>query len=117
MEDISDEVQQYEDDRLQYCARKLIPLETLTENAIKSMRAVQKQQLQKGGKKDELIKDPCFDDWLLVELTKWFNEKFFTWVNTLPCKVCGKTDSQLKRSFVEDNVRVEVILIILKAFV
>lgn len=112
IEDMSDRVQQYEDDRLQYYGRRLIPLEMLTDNAIKSMRAVQKQQLQKGN----AVKDPCFDDWLLVELAKWFNEKFFSWVNTLPCKICNKTDSQQKHSLIEDNVRVEVFLGILFSF-
>lgn len=81
----------------------MIPIRRLMENAMKNMRAVQKQQL-----KDKQIKDPSFDDWLLVELTKWFNESFFEWVNTVPCKVCGKDTSQSKGSSVEDGVRVEV---------
>lgn len=96
-------MQQYEDDRLQYYGRRMIPIRRLMENAMKNMRAVQKQQL-----KDKQIKDPSFDDWLLVELTKWFNESFFEWVNTVPCKVCGKDTSQSKGSSVEDGVRVEV---------
>lgn len=102
----SDEVQQYEDDRLQYYGRRMIPIGMLSENAIKNMRAVQKQQLS-GGKKAG-IKDPSYDDWLLVELAKWFNESFFEWVNALPCKVCGKDSSTAKSSLVENNVRVEV---------
>lgn len=96
-------MQQYEDDRLQYYGQRMIPIRRLMENAMKNMRAVQKQQL-----KDKQIKDPSFDDWLLVELTKWFNESFFEWVNTVPCKVCGKDTSQSKGSSVEDGVRVEV---------
>lgn len=106
MEDRSDEVQQYEDDRLQYYGRKMIPLRTLTENAIKGMRAIQKQQMDPAKAKD--IKDPCFEDWLLVELVKWFNEKFFTWINTIPCKVCNKNDSRPTSSIIEDDIRVEV---------
>lgn len=70
---------------------------------MKNMRAIQKQQFN-----DKQIKDPSFDDWLLVELTKWFNESFFEWVNALPCKVCGKDSSQSKGSLVENGVRVEV---------
>lgn len=103
----SDEVQQYEDDRLQYYGRRMIPIGLLGENAIKNMRAVQKQQ-RNDGKKVAGIKDPSYEDWLLVELTKWFNESFFEWVNALPCKVCGKDTSTAKSSIVENNVRVEV---------
>lgn len=102
----SDEVQQYEDDRLQYYGRKMVPMATLTENALKNMRAVQKQQLSKASE----VSDPSFDDWFLVELTKWFNESFFTWVNTMPCKVCGKDDAKANGSSVENGVRVEVIV-------
>lgn len=101
---------QYEDDRLQYYGRRMIPIRTLTENALKCMRAVQKQQLRQSSKnsKNDDNKDPSFDDWFLVELTKWFNESFFEWVNTLPCKVCGKDDARTKGAQVENNIRVEV---------
>lgn len=102
----SDEVMQYEDDRLQYYGRRMIPIRTLTENAIKNMRAVQKQQHKQPSNNE--INDPSFDDWLLVELTKWFNESFFEWVNTLPCKVCGKDDARTKGSQIENDIRVEV---------
>lgn len=105
----SDEVQQYEDDRLQYYGRKMIPLQTLTENAIKNMRTIQKQQSGQPKSNASEIKDPSFDDWLLVELTKWFNESFFTWIDSIPCKVCGKVDgSKAGGSLVENDVRVEV---------
>ena len=101
----SDEVMQYEDDRLQYYGRRMIPIRTLIENAIKNMRAVQKHQHKQPSNKE--INDPSFDDWLLVELTKWFNESFFEWVNTLPCKVCGKDDARTKGSQIENDIRVE----------
>lgn len=106
LEDRSDEVQQYEDDRLQYYGRKMIPLRTLSENAIKRMRSIQKQQTDPKKAKD--IKDPYYEDWLLVELAKWFNEKFFTWVNALPCKVCNSCDKRPTTTLVEDDVRVEI---------
>lgn len=106
LEDRSDEVQQYEDDRLQYYGRKMIPLRTLTENAIKRMRTIQK--LQKDPAKAKEIRDPCLEDWLLVELVKWFKEKFFTWVHTLPCKVCDRSETRPTGSIIEDGVRVEV---------
>lgn len=99
-------MQQYEDDRLQYYGRRMIPIGLLSENAIKNMRAVQKQQLKDGKKAG--TKDPSYEDWLLVELTKWFNESFFEWVNALPCKVCGKDSSTAKSSLIENDIRVEV---------
>lgn len=101
-------MQQYEDDRLQYYGRKMIPIQTLTENAMQNMRAVQKQQLSQPKDKDGDIKDPSFEDWLLVELTKWFNESFFTWINKIPCKVCGREDGRASGSVNENGVRVEV---------
>lgn len=104
----SDEVMQYEDDRLKYYGRRMIPIRTLTENAIKNMRAIQKQQLKQLPNDTSKINDPSFDDWLLVELTKWFKENFFEWVNTLPCKVCGKNDAKTEGSQIENDVRVEV---------
>lgn len=100
-------MQQYEDDRLQYYGRRMIPIGLLGENAIKNMRAIQKQQLS-SSKNVKINDDPSYEDWLLVELTKWFNEQFFEWVNALPCKVCGKDTSTAKSSLVENDVRVEV---------
>lgn len=99
----SDQVQQYEDERLQHYGRKVIPLATLTENAMNGMRRQQKEQGRNAS-----IKDPCFKDWLLVELAKWFNEKFFTWVDALPCKICGNTADRARSTYVENGVRVEV---------
>lgn len=83
----------------------MIPLRVLTENAMKSMRSIQKQQLNTAAN----INDPNFDDWLLVELTKWFNESFFTWINSIPCKVCKKTDLHPASRSLENGVQVEVI--------
>lgn len=101
---MSDQVQQYEDENLQTYGRSIVPLQRLNRNALKSMRMVQKKLAAKPNKE----KDPCFRDWLLVELTRWFNEEFFTWVNSLPCKVCGMVKEKPKHSFVDDGVRVEV---------
>lgn len=98
-------MQQYEDDRLQYYGRKMIPLRVLTENAMKRMRSIQKQQLNSASD----TKDPNFNDWLLVELTKWFKEGFFTWVNKIPCKICKQTDLHAASQSIENGVRVEVI--------
>lgn len=103
LEKTSDQMQQYEDERLLSYGRKVIPLETLTEYAINGMRRQQKEQ-----GRDASLRDPCFRDWLLVELTKWFNEKFFTWVNTLPCTVCGDCSDRARSTYVENDIRVEV---------
>lgn len=108
MEHISDEVQQYEDARLQWYGLQLIPVQRLTENALKNMRAIQKRQIALPKDESNKLNDPCFRDWLLVELTKWFKEEFFTWVNSLPCKVCGSIDKKASKMKVRDGVRVEV---------
>lgn len=103
MEHFSDEVQQYEDDRLQWYGLRLIPVERLTENALQNMRAIQKRQ-----RTEKTMTDPCFRDWLLVELTKWFKEEFFTWVNTLPCKMCGSMAQKAMKRKIQNDIRVEV---------
>lgn len=109
MEHFSDEVQQYEDERLQWYGLQLIPLQRLTEQALKNMRAIQKKhQLAQAKDNRNKLDDPCFRDWLLVELTKWFKEEFFTWINSLPCKVCKSTDKKATKIKIRNNVRVEV---------
>lgn len=100
MEFFSDQVQQYEDDRLKYYGLKCIPLRTLTENALNGMRKVQKMNKE----------DPCFRDWLLVELARWFKEQFFTWVDVLPCKVCGSNADRHRTTRIENGVRTEISL-------
>lgn len=105
LEQTSDQVQQYEDEELKSGGLQLIPLERLTENVIKNMRHLQKQISTKAITEDE----PCFRDWLLVELTRWFKEEFFTWVNSLPCVVCGVEKDRPRYTFIDDDVRVEVI--------
>jgi len=29
------------------------------------------------------------EDFLVMELLRWFKEEFFSWVNCLPCRQCG----------------------------
>lgn len=105
MEDTSDQIQQYEDANLQELGRELIPIERINENVLNHMRCLQKSISSK--KVDE--HDPCYRDWLLVEFTRWFQEEFFTWVNVLPCKVCGIENAGPKYTFIDDGVRVEVV--------
>eukprot|EP00039_Didymoeca_costata_P010367 m.139476 g.139476 ORF g.139476 m.139476 type:complete len:428 (+) comp14801_c0_seq3:217-1500(+) len=54
-------------------ARAVIPIKELEQNAA-------------------LRSDPGLGqrDYLLKELLNWFKTNFFTWVDTLPCQVCGK---------------------------
>lgn len=89
MEYQSDQVMQYEDPVLLDYARQLVPVQLLTTNAIERMRANQRLIRTKESSEG----DPCFRDCFLVELTRWFNEDFFRWVNEIPCKRCDPSDT------------------------
>lgn len=52
--------------------------------------------------------EPCYDDLLIYELAEWFKSSFFTWVNTLPCKVCKNENTQSVGTVTENGVRIEV---------
>lgn len=96
---------QYEDDQLKAYSRKLIPVETLTEQAIVKMRQCQKQIL---AKQSSDLNEPCYLDAFLIELTNWFHNKFFTWVNQPPCPSCGNTDTKAIGSSVVSGESVEL---------
>lgn len=85
LEQNSDSVMQYEDEELLKAGRKLIPLDELTSNAKKCLQD-----------NKTLGKESKFDlrDILLVELLNWFHDEFFTWVDRVPCKMCGRTDAE-----------------------
>lgn len=106
MEDRSDQVQQYEDERLQLYGRQLVPVQQLTEYTLHRMRACQK--LQKADPSMGGGQDPHFDDMFLVELTRWFHDSFFEWVNSLPCKVCNEPTKGRRVASLENGFRVEV---------
>ena len=72
-------VLQYENPNIQEKARQTIPLESLQQEAEKSLRAAQSNE---GPKQD-------IKDFLLLALLKWFKYTFFKWVDTLPCYQCG----------------------------
>lgn len=105
METTSDMVMQYEDEQLQSCGKKIIPIERLTENAMNKLRLIQKEIISKKGSNNPEL---CLRDLILCELARWFNDEFFTWVNSLPCKKCGNEDVPTKGSYVENGIRVEV---------
>lgn len=79
---------QYEDVQLQAYARSLIPIATLSEQAIVNMRQHQKRIIADQSTAENRA-EPCFRDSFLIELTGWFHGKFFTWVNQPPCPSCG----------------------------
>uniref|UniRef100_A0A182R7C5 Peptide-N(4)-(N-acetyl-beta-glucosaminyl)asparagine amidase n=1 Tax=Anopheles funestus TaxID=62324 RepID=A0A182R7C5_ANOFN len=105
LELLSDQVMQYEDELLLASGKNLIPIDTLTTKA-KSKLSQWKRLLGSSAATDQ--KEPSEEDLLLEELTAWFRSDFFTWVNALPCTVCGNEKTQLVRSTVEDGVRVEI---------
>ncbi|XP_035914068.1 peptide-N(4)-(N-acetyl-beta-glucosaminyl)asparagine amidase [Anopheles stephensi] len=105
LELLSDQVMQYEDELLLASGKSLIPIETLTAKA-KGKLAQWKRLLASNDTSAQ--QEPSEEDLLLAELTAWFRAEFFTWVNALPCTVCGNEKTQLVRSTVEDGVRVEI---------
>ncbi|XP_055920485.1 peptide-N(4)-(N-acetyl-beta-glucosaminyl)asparagine amidase [Eupeodes corollae] len=104
LENCSDSVLQFEDEKLLAAGREIIPIEDLTQKASSKLIAIQ-EDLKSGACVD---KEPCIRDLLLVELVNWFNTELFEWVNNLPCKVCGSEEMKLRRTQIEDGVRVEV---------
>lgn len=105
LENLSDHVMQYEDLGLKEYAKKIIPIDDLTSKAAEKLFQIQ-EAMTTG--KASTTKEPCIRDLLLVELTKWFNEDFFEWVNTMPCEICGKEDYSQRSQRFENGNRVEV---------
>ncbi|XP_067631339.1 peptide-N(4)-(N-acetyl-beta-glucosaminyl)asparagine amidase [Eurosta solidaginis] len=104
LEHHSDEVMQYEDEKLLAAGRALIPIDELTQKASEKLIAFQEQMNATASNE----KEPCIRDLIIVELCNWFNTEFFEWVNNVPCCVCGNEDSKLQRTQTEDDVRVEI---------
>lgn len=96
---------QYEDTDLQAYARSLIPIATLSEQAIVKIRQCQKEII---ADQSTERREPCFRDALLIELTDWFHGKFFTWVNQPPCPSCGNAQTQPSGSTVDSGVKIEL---------
>ncbi|KAG7264872.1 hypothetical protein CRUP_000439 [Coryphaenoides rupestris] len=70
----------YEDVELQQKARNEIPYERLSSAA--------KEKLARAKASDPECKLGK-EDFLVMELLRWFKENFFSWVNCLPCRQCG----------------------------
>lgn len=99
LENLSDHVMQYEDFGLKEYAKTIIPIDDLTAKAVEKLSKLQQSTSKK---------TYCIRDMLLIELTSWFNEDFFEWVNTIPCKVCGRDDYTQRNKRIENGNRIEV---------
>ncbi|XP_005937554.1 peptide-N(4)-(N-acetyl-beta-glucosaminyl)asparagine amidase [Haplochromis burtoni] len=70
----------YENPELQQKARSLIPHQELYSAA--------QQKLKEANESDPKCKIGI-EDFLVLELLRWFKNDFFTWVDCLPCHLCG----------------------------
>lgn len=102
---ILQQVLSYEDAALKDFGRSLIPVEKLRLETLERMRVMQKRV-----KSDNAGQDPVYDDIFLIVFTEWFSRHFFTWINKVPCKVCGsQVGTRPSPSYVDKGVRVEEI--------
>ncbi|XP_044150427.1 peptide-N(4)-(N-acetyl-beta-glucosaminyl)asparagine amidase [Bufo gargarizans] len=76
----SQHVLTYELPELQQKAREHIPVSEL------KARAQEKLQQARSLESDTTMNE---EDFLTLELLRWFKEQFFSWVNSLPCSKCG----------------------------
>ncbi|XP_061700586.1 peptide-N(4)-(N-acetyl-beta-glucosaminyl)asparagine amidase isoform X3 [Syngnathoides biaculeatus] len=70
----------YENSELQQKARSYIPYKLLSSTAEKKMKFAQEAETE------------CVlgkEDFLVLELLRWFKYEFFSWVDCLPCSHCG----------------------------
>ncbi|KAM8967690.1 peptide-N(4)-(N-acetyl-beta-glucosaminyl)asparagine amidase [Pelodytes ibericus] len=70
----------YELPNLQQSALEKIPVAEMKKNAQEKLRHA------KSIDSDATMNE---DDFLLLELLRWFKEDYFQWVNSLPCSCCG----------------------------
>ncbi|XP_055701462.1 peptide-N(4)-(N-acetyl-beta-glucosaminyl)asparagine amidase isoform X2 [Phlebotomus papatasi] len=99
-------VMSYEDEDLQEFGRQCIPLEKLKLQTQEKLRQIQKAIKSNSWKEPE----PNYLDLFLVEFTEWFNTSFFTWINQIPCKVCGQQNKGRPSMALENGLRVEELL-------
>ncbi|XP_056438336.1 LOW QUALITY PROTEIN: peptide-N(4)-(N-acetyl-beta-glucosaminyl)asparagine amidase [Gadus chalcogrammus] len=70
----------YESLELQQTARSKLPYEELSAAAVEKLNVAKASDPEcKLGK----------EDFLVMELLRWFKKEFFSWVNCLPCSQCG----------------------------
>ncbi|KOB72172.1 putative peptide-N(4)-(N-acetyl-beta-glucosaminyl)asparagine amidase [Operophtera brumata] len=87
IQDLFNNMIQYEDPQLLAHARDQIPIVTLQVMALDRVREQQKK-IKTGEIKSQ---DLPFDIALLMELMAWFKYKFFTWVDSPACECGGAT--------------------------
>ncbi|KAK6643481.1 hypothetical protein RUM43_004986 [Polyplax serrata] len=75
----------YENYELQRKALTMIPLTELNLNVMRHIRNIQLEYKKKNINEEAID----FQELLLVELCNWFNNDFFTWVDTPQCTKCG----------------------------
>ncbi|XP_068092279.1 peptide-N(4)-(N-acetyl-beta-glucosaminyl)asparagine amidase [Hyperolius riggenbachi] len=87
----------YERSELQQKARELIP--------VSDLKAKAQERMQQARSLDPEV-TVNEEDFLTLELLRWFKEDFFHWVNSLPCSQCGgDTDSKGSLSPTGDDIR------------
>lgn len=101
---MSDNVMQYEDIVLQEYGKRLIPIQKIQIVAQNNIWEIKKKITTT---RDTSIVEPSYEDLILVEFGRWFNEEFFEWVNKVKCKLCG-SDNQDAIIRIENNIRIEV---------
>lgn len=79
----ADHVYHYEDPILQQKARGVIPLEDLSRKARSRLNSLNQEE------SDGIPLD--LKDMLLLELLKWFKLRFFKWMDSPRCDICGGT--------------------------
>ncbi|XP_075683299.1 peptide-N(4)-(N-acetyl-beta-glucosaminyl)asparagine amidase [Rhinoderma darwinii] len=93
----SQHVLMYEQPELQQKAREHIPVSELKASAQEKLQ--QARSLEPETTVNE-------DDFLTLELLRWFKEQFFSWVNSLPCSQCkGQTEAKESLSPSADDLR------------
>ncbi|XP_035537083.1 peptide-N(4)-(N-acetyl-beta-glucosaminyl)asparagine amidase isoform X3 [Morone saxatilis] len=87
----------YENPELQQKARSCIPHQQLSSAAEHKLKEVKEADPEcKLGK----------EDFLVLELLRWFKQDFFSWVNCLPCSSCGgQTQNARSLSPTTDDLR------------
>ncbi|XP_040208947.1 peptide-N(4)-(N-acetyl-beta-glucosaminyl)asparagine amidase isoform X1 [Rana temporaria] len=87
----------YERSELQQKARDQIPVSEL------QARAQEKLLQARSLESESTINE---DDFLMLELLRWFKEDFFHWVNSLPCSQCnGQTETKESLTPSTDDLR------------
>lgn len=103
MTNLLNNVLQFEDEDLQAFGKSLIPVAKLSNETQERMRAIQKEIASGRSAQPE----PYFEDIFVVSLVNWFQQSFFTWVNSVSCQQCGGVDKAKRGSTEENGTRIE----------